>query len=90
MNKEEIKSHLIQCAEKTFSKDIESIKKDLYKSCKKNAYGCSDYLADKENGYSLFYTDNQNFCNGEKNGYGAGYYARLKFTGFTNDIKLSN
>ena len=35
MNKEEVKSHVIQCAEKTFAKDIESIKKTFTKAAKK-------------------------------------------------------
>ena len=90
MNEQEAKKHIIKCAKKTFSKKFEDIKKDIYNSYKANKFGCSDYLTDKENGYYLFYTDNQNFCNGLKNGYGSGYYARIKLRGYLEHIKISN
>ena len=88
MTKQEIKTHIKKCAKKTFSKSLTDIKKDLLKNCKENGFGCSDYLKDNENGYLFFYTDNSNFCNGKENGFGAGFYARLKFCGFVTDIKL--
>ena len=90
MTKEQVKKHIIKCAKKTFSKSFQDIKKDIYNSYKKNDFGCSDYLTDKKNGYYLFFTDNQNFCNGKKNGFGAGYYARLKYCGYVEHIKISN
>jgi hypothetical protein len=88
MTKEETKKYISKCAKKTFSKSIKDIKKDLQENCKKNGFGCSDYLKDNENGYLFFYTDNANFCKGKKNGFGAGFYARLQFCGFVTDIKF--
>ena len=88
MNKEEAKKYISKCAKKTFNKSLTDIKKELIKNCKENNFGCSDYLKDNLNGYILFYTDNANFCQGKKNGFGAGFYARLKFCGYVNEIKL--
>jgi len=88
MTKQQINIYIKKCAKKTFNKSLTEIKKDLKENCIKNGFGCSDYLKDNKNGFLLFYTENENFCNGIKNGFGAGFYARLKFCGFVKDIKL--
>ena len=88
MTKEEVKKHIIKCAKKTFSKSIKEIKNELLENSKKSGLGCSDLLKDKANGYSFFYTENKNFCQGKQNGYGAGLYARLYFCGHSTDIKF--
>jgi len=88
MRNEEVKKHIIKCAKKTFNKNLKDIKKYLQENCKKSGFGCSEYLKDKANGYLFFYTDNANFCQGKKNGFGAGLYARLKFCGYIKEIKF--
>jgi|TARA_Y100000310_G_C20665005_1_gene807005 hypothetical protein len=41
-----------------------------------------------ENGYSVFYTDNDNYMQGKRNGGGVGFYASLNGVGFCRTIKL--
>jgi hypothetical protein len=65
---------------------IESLRKFLSIEALKNG-GCAD-LTFKNGGFRIFYTSNTNYGNGAKNGYGAGLYASLKFTGYFKTVKL--
>ena len=41
------------------------------------------------NGYTLFYTSNNNFQNGAKNGGGKGYFVRINLVGMVREIKIA-
>lgn len=71
-----------------FNKPFEELKKDIYANYKKGGSGSSDRFYGKQ-GYSIFYTDNNNFMQGTKNGGGAGYFAVLQYVGMTSTIKIS-
>ena len=86
MTKEEIVKQIYKLIPERFGKTPNEIKKELFKNCKKNGYGCSDLL--KTEGFALLYTENENFENGNGKGQGAGYYARLYFTGYCEHIKI--
>jgi len=47
----------------------------------------SDHFKSK-NGYSVFYTGNDNYMQGKKNGGGVGFYASLNGVGVCRTIKL--
>jgi len=48
----------------------------------------SSRLKFPEHGFNIMYTTNSNYGQGLKNGYGAGLYAELKYTGFIQTVKL--
>lgn len=84
MTTQEAKKFISGDIEKSFGKPFELLKKDILKTIK---YGSSDHFKSK-NGYSLFFTDNENFMQGKHNGGGTGFYARLQFCGSCRDIKI--
>lgn len=71
-----------------YGKTLNQLKVDIMVSYHKNGYGCSDHFPSKH-GYSIFYTDNDNFMQGEKNGGGKGFFVRINLVGMCRDIKLS-
>lgn len=86
----EAKNKVLKMIPTDFGKSFSDLKGDLIKNCDKNGYGCSDHVTSKENGYSVFYTENSNFMGGIANGGGKGFYARLRFVGLSKDIRLSS
>lgn len=64
---------------------IETVRQFLIKSLDRS--GCSE-LTYKNGGFRLFYTTNDNFQQGIRNGGGAGMYAALKFCGYYKTVKL--
>lgn len=88
MTTKEAKNKVLAMIPTDLGKSFAAVQKELVASCDKNGYGSSDHIQVKENGYSLFYTENENFMGGSKNGGGKGFYARLKFVGLSKDIKL--
>lgn len=87
----EIKTELINVSiPRDFGKSFNALKKDIYKSYLADGYGMSDLFKSNNHGYSIFYTDNDNYMQGIKNGGGAGYFARLQGVGLVRTIKLEN
>ena len=89
MTTSEAKNKVLKMIQTDLGKSFNEVKKELVANCDKNGYGCSDHIKVKENGYSLFYTENTNFMGGSANGGGKGFFARLYFVGLCKDIKLA-
>ena len=89
MNSIEAKKKVLELIPTDFNKSFDDLKKDVFANYKKSGYGCSDHFKSKQ-GYSIFYTDNNNFMQGAKNGGGKGYFARLQGVGMCSDVKLSD
>ena len=68
-----------------FGKSWEELKKDILKTVE---LGSSNHFKSAKNGYSIFYTNNKNYMQGEKNGGGDGFFAQLHYTGFSKTIKI--
>lgn len=89
MNSTQAKEKVLSMIQADFGKSFEDLKTEVFDNYKKSGYGCSDHFK-SPNGYSIFYTDNNNFMQGVKNGGGKGYFARLYFVGMSSNVKLSN
>lgn len=88
MTTKEAKNKVLSMIPTDLGKSFADVKKELVANCDKNGYGCSDHIEVKQNGYSLFYTENANFMGGVNNGGGKGFFARLYFVGLCKDVKL--
>ncbi len=73
-----------------FGMSLKELEQKIFKEAKRESYGYDFPHMKSVNGYTIFYTDNDNFMMGEKNGGGKGFFARLQFTGMTTNIKISN
>ena len=89
MDSLQLKDKVLAMIEPDFGKSFDELKKEVFANYKKSGYGCSDHFKGKQ-GYSIFYTDNNNFMQGVRNGGGRGYFARLQFVGMCTSIKLSD
>jgi len=61
----------------------------IFKRLKKQAgHDSSSDHVDSKQGYRLFYTANENYAGGKRNGYGRGMYATLQHVGMTSTVKI--
>ena len=84
MTKLEASKKVKSMIKKDFGMTFTESKREILKTVK---HGASDHFKSK-NGYSIMYTDNTNFMQGEKNGGGKGFYAQLQHVGLSRTVKL--
>lgn len=65
---------------------LETVRTFLMKEATKQQGSAS--LEYNKHGFRLFYTINQNYANGAKNGFGAGFYASLHLGGIWKQVKI--
>jgi len=87
MTTTESKTKVLNLIKKDFGKSFTELKKDILKTLE---FGASKHFKSELNGYSIFYTENNNFMGGIKNGGGKGFFAKLNGVGVSYNVKLSN
>ena len=68
-----------------FGMTFTALKKDIKATL---VDGCGSDHFKSDNGYSVFYTDNDYYMQGKRNGGGVGFYASLRGVGASRTIKL--
>lgn len=84
MTTDEARELVLTSIPKDFGKTFDELKKDILKTVE---HSSSDHVT-KNTGYSVFYTSNPNYMQGTRNGGGAGFFASLRYCGFSKIIKL--
>lgn len=89
MDKEKFKKAIIAFFTKNTGLTINQAKKEIRKTMYIDNYGNIHNNSISFSNVKVFYTNNPNYCNGVKNGYGAGWY--ISNSGFTggSTVKLS-
>ena len=85
MTKAEAKAKVKSMIQDDFGMTFSELKKEIMKTF--NPVSGSDHFK-SENGYSIFYTDNDNYMQGAQNGGGKGFFAVLRGVGLSSTIKL--
>ena len=85
--KAEVIKDVKKSIEKDFQMSFNQFRKKVLSTVSKD--GSSDRFK-SNNGYSVFYTTNDNYAQGIKNGYGRGLYVSLQYCGYSKQIKLSD
>ena len=85
MTKTEAANHVKSMIKDDFNMTLTELKVEIMKTF--NPSTGSDHFKSK-NGYSVFYTDNNNYMQGIRNGGGEGYYAVLHGVGVNATIKI--
>ena len=87
MNTKQARAKVLRMIPEDFGISFRELKKQIKET---HSPTCgSDHFKSKR-GYSVFYTDNPNYMQGEANGGGVGYFASLRGVGVSRTIKLSN
>ena len=90
VTKEQFAKDIINFFESSTGMTIKEAQKKIKQSIIIDKFGNTDNDRIKTSNVTLFFTNNENYCGGLKNGYGKGWY--LSNGGFTggSTIKISN
>ncbi len=88
--KKQIADQIIANCKTNFGKTFAQVVKYLKNTEDFKTSGASYIIPITKCGHKIVITSNKNYCQGAKNGYGAGVYAVLQYTGVTKEVKISD